>query len=84
VIPVDPNGNNRLIYVVKCALKEFRILGMHYSKQNLAKYMEYFESLPNTDSSVVPVLSILASWHEHFKEAYEAAAGEGYWPYDLE
>jgi hypothetical protein len=84
VIPLDPNGNNRLIYVVKVALKEFRILGMHYSKRNIAKYLEYFESLPQAERAVVPVLAILAGWHERFKDAYEEAAGEGYWPYELD
>jgi hypothetical protein len=84
VIPVDPSGNNRLIYVVKAALKDFRILGMHYSKRNIAKYVQYFENLPNAESSVVPVLAILAGWHGRFKEAYEEAAGEGYWPYEVE
>jgi hypothetical protein len=84
VIPADPNGNIRLIYVVKVALKEFRILGMHYSKGNIAKYVEYFGKLPNAESSVAPVLASLAGWHERFKGAYEEAAGEGYGPYYLE
>jgi hypothetical protein len=28
VIPTDPGSNNKLLYVVKSALKDFRVLGM--------------------------------------------------------
>jgi hypothetical protein len=41
VIPADPKSNNRLIYVPKAALKDFRILGTQYSKGDL---LEYFQS----------------------------------------
>ena len=38
--PPDPNSNNRLMYVVKSALKEFTVLGVQYSKGNIADYHE--------------------------------------------
>jgi hypothetical protein len=38
--PPDPNSNNRLMYVVKAALKEFAVLGVQYSKGNLTDYYE--------------------------------------------
>jgi hypothetical protein len=28
VVPTDPGGNNKLVYVIKSALKNFRVLGM--------------------------------------------------------
>jgi len=28
MMPTDPNGNNRLIYVLKDRLKDFNVLGM--------------------------------------------------------
>ncbi len=40
ITPADPKSNNRLIYVPKAALKDFRILGMQYSRRHL---MEYFQ-----------------------------------------
>jgi len=33
--PPDPHSNNRLIYVVKAALKDFSVLGVQYSKGNV-------------------------------------------------
>ena len=36
--PPDPNSNNRLMYVVKAALKEFTVLGVQYSKGSIADY----------------------------------------------
>ena len=36
--PPDPNSNNRLMYVVKSALKEFTVLGVQYSKGSIADY----------------------------------------------
>jgi hypothetical protein len=38
--PPDPNSNNRLMYVVKVALKDFTVLGVQYSKGNIADYYE--------------------------------------------
>jgi hypothetical protein len=34
--PPDPNSNNRIMYVVKSALKDFTVLGVQYSKGNIA------------------------------------------------
>jgi uncharacterized protein DUF6982 len=33
--PPDPHSNNRLIYVVKAALKDFSVLGVQYSKGSM-------------------------------------------------
>jgi hypothetical protein len=33
--PPDPHSNNRLIYVVKAALRDFSVLGVQYSKGNM-------------------------------------------------
>jgi len=40
ILPADPISNNRLIYVPKAALKDFRILGMQYSKGNLMEHLQ--------------------------------------------
>lgn len=40
--PPDPNSNNRLMYIVKSALKDFTVLGVQYSKGNIADYYERF------------------------------------------
>jgi hypothetical protein len=37
LIPTDPNGNNRLVYVNKSGLKDFHILGMRNPPKNLHK-----------------------------------------------
>jgi hypothetical protein len=37
MIPTDPNGNNRLVYVNKAGLKDFHILGMRNPPKNLHK-----------------------------------------------
>jgi hypothetical protein len=34
--PTDPNGNNRLVYVLKAGLKDFHVLGMRNPSKNLA------------------------------------------------
>lgn len=47
--PPDPNSNNRLMYVVKSALKDFTVLGVQYSKGNLADYYERFLSSKNPE-----------------------------------
>jgi hypothetical protein len=47
--PPDPNSNNRLMYVVKSALKEFSVLGVQYSKGNIADYYERFLSSKNPE-----------------------------------
>jgi hypothetical protein len=35
LIPTDPNGNNRLVYVNKSGLKDFHVLGMRNPPKNL-------------------------------------------------
>ena len=40
--PPDPNSNNRLMYIVKSALKDFTVLGVQYSKGNIADYYQRF------------------------------------------
>ena len=42
--PPDPNSNNRLMYVVKAALKEFTVLGVQYSKGSIADYEKLRQS----------------------------------------
>jgi hypothetical protein len=37
IIPTDPNGNNRLVYVNKWGLKDFHVLGMRNPPKNLDK-----------------------------------------------
>ena len=34
--PTDPNGNNRLVYVLKAGLKDFHVLGMRNFSKNPA------------------------------------------------
>jgi hypothetical protein len=48
--PPDPNSNNRLMYVVKSALKDFTVLGVQYSKGNIADYYERFMSSKNQEA----------------------------------
>jgi len=45
--PPDPNSNNRLMYVVKSALKDFTVLGVQYSKGNIADYYQRFMTSRN-------------------------------------
>jgi hypothetical protein len=45
--PPDPNSNNRLMYVVKSALKDFTVLGVQYSKGNITDYYEKLRELKN-------------------------------------
>ncbi len=33
--PIDPEGNNWLIYVIKCRLKDFQILGLRAAPKNM-------------------------------------------------
>jgi hypothetical protein len=40
VIPGDPKSNNQLIYVPKAALRDFKILGMQYSRRGFLEYLE--------------------------------------------
>jgi hypothetical protein len=47
--PPDPNSNNRLVYVVKMALKEFAVLGVQYSKGSLTDYYEKLRQSKNPD-----------------------------------
>ena len=42
--PPDPNSNNRLMYIVKSALRDFTVLGVQYSKGNLSEYYERFRT----------------------------------------
>ncbi len=35
MMPTDPNGNNRLVYVLKGGLKDFHVLGMRNPSKNL-------------------------------------------------
>jgi hypothetical protein len=46
--PPDPNSNNRLMYIVKEALKDFTVLGVQYSKGNIADYYEKLRDLKNS------------------------------------
>jgi len=45
--PPDPNSNNRLMYVIKAALKDFTVLSVQYSKGNITDYYEKFRDLKN-------------------------------------
>lgn len=47
--PPDPNSNNRLMYVVKSALKDFTVLGVQYSKGSIADYYERFVNSKNPE-----------------------------------
>jgi hypothetical protein len=51
--PPDPNSNNRLMFVVKSALEDFTVLGVQYSKGNIAEYYNrYLDSKgPESKSS---------------------------------
>jgi hypothetical protein len=35
MMPTDPNGNNRLVYILKGGLKDFHVLGMRNFSKNL-------------------------------------------------
>jgi hypothetical protein len=35
MMPTDPNGNNRLVYILKRGLKDFHVLGMRNFSKNL-------------------------------------------------
>nr|WP_263367329.1 hypothetical protein [Edaphobacter bradus] len=37
LMPTDPNGNNRLVYVLKRGLKDFHVLGIRNFPKNLMK-----------------------------------------------
>ncbi len=47
--PPDPNSNNRMMYVVKAALKDFTVLGVQYSKGNISEYYERFRNSKNLE-----------------------------------
>jgi Family of unknown function (DUF6982) len=49
VIPGDPKSNNRLIYVPKAALKDFRILGMQYSSLGVLEYLQNSQQPKGTE-----------------------------------
>ncbi|MCI0624814.1 MAG: hypothetical protein L0387_24760 [Acidobacteria bacterium] len=46
--PPDSNSNNRMVYVVKSALKDFTVLGVQYSKGDISTYYEKFMSAKNS------------------------------------
>ncbi len=48
--PPDPNSNNRLMYVLKIALRDFTVLGVQYSKGSIADYCERFLSVKPTEN----------------------------------
>jgi hypothetical protein len=50
--PPDPNSNNRIMYVVKSALKDFTVLGVQYSKGNITEYFEKFQALKNSEKQL--------------------------------
>jgi hypothetical protein len=50
--PPDPNSNNRIMYVVKSALKDFTVLGVQYSKNNIVDYYEKFQALKNSEKQL--------------------------------
>jgi hypothetical protein len=37
LMPTDPNGNNRLVYVLKRGLKDFHVLGIRNTPKNLSR-----------------------------------------------
>jgi len=45
--PPDPNSNNRLMFVLKVALRDFTVLGVQYSKGSIADYCEKFLTKPS-------------------------------------
>ena len=49
--PPDPNSNNRLMYVLKVALRDFTVLGVQYSKGSIADYCERFLSVKPTENT---------------------------------
>ena len=48
--PPDPNSNNRLMFVLKVALKDFTVLGVQYSKGSIADYYEKFLTLKQAEN----------------------------------
>jgi hypothetical protein len=48
--PPDPNSNNRLMYVLKVGLRDFTVLGVQYSKGNIADYYERFLALKQSEN----------------------------------
>jgi len=51
--PPDPNSNNRFMYVVKEALKDFTVLGVQYSKGNITDYYDK-QREPKTSDDETP------------------------------
>ena len=47
--PPDPNSNNRLMFVVKSALKDFTVLGVQYSKGNITEYYDRYLDKKGTE-----------------------------------
>ncbi len=52
--PPDPSSNNRLMYIVKSALKDFTVLGVQYSKGGISNYYEKIRETKNPDSEIEP------------------------------
>ena len=48
--PPDPNSNNRLMFVVKSALRDFTVLGVQYSKGNITEYYDRYLNTKGPDS----------------------------------
>ena len=49
--PPDPNSNNRLVFVLKTALLDFTVLGVQYSKGNIADYCEKFLTVKPSETA---------------------------------
>lgn len=49
--PPDPNSNNRLVFVLKIALRDFTVLGVQYSKGNIADYCEKFLTVKPSETA---------------------------------
>ena len=47
--PPDPNSNNRLMFVVKSALVDFTVLGVQYSKGDIAQYYDRYLNSKDPD-----------------------------------
>jgi Family of unknown function (DUF6982) len=49
--PPDPNSNNRLMFVLKVALRDFTVLGVQYSKGSIADYCDRFLTVKSPEST---------------------------------
>ena len=52
--PPDPSSNNRLMYIVKSALKDFTVLGVQYSKGSITNYYDKIRETKDSDSEIEP------------------------------